>query len=189
MNREDLKSLGLTDEQIDKVMAAHGQATQKLRDANSKLSQQLNDKTAGQTDQATQLEEAQKKIKTLEKSAKQVDDLSKQLDEANGKLTHMKLDTAITSQLTAAKVRNPKAAMALLDPDVLKLDDDGNAPDISEQIKALQQSDSYLFDEGQKSNYSPSAGKPETPDPTQAMIDAFTGGSSKQTAETSDNEK
>lgn len=43
-----------------------------------------------------------------------------------------------------------KAAKALLDPDLLKLDDEGKAPDLSEQIKALQESDGYLFDEGVK---------------------------------------
>ncbi|WP_127849585.1 hypothetical protein [Lacticaseibacillus hulanensis] len=104
MNREELKNLGLTDEQIDKVMAAHGQATQKLRDANSKLSQDLSDKTAGSTDTAAKLEDAQKQIKALEKKAGQADDLSKQLDEANGKLTSFKLESAVTNQWTAAKV-------------------------------------------------------------------------------------
>lgn len=164
MNREELKGLGLTDEQIDKVMAAHGQATQKLRDANSKLSQELSDKTAGSTDTAAKLEDAQKQIKALEKKAGQADDLSKQLDEGNGKLTSFKLDSAVTNQLTAAKVRNPKAAMALLPKDVLKLDDEGNAPDLSEQIEALRKSDGYLFDEGTKSNYTPAGGEPGTPD-------------------------
>lgn len=183
MNREQLKNLGLTDEQIDKVMSAHGQATQKLRDANSKLSQELSDKTAGQTDKDAQIEELTKQNKALTKKAGQVDGLTQQVDELNGKLTTNKLNDAVTSQLTAAKVRNPKAAMALLPQDQLKLDDDGNVPDLSDAIKALQESDGYLFNEGTKSNYNPSEGKPDTPDPTQAMIDAFTGKTSTPPAE------
>nr|WP_054678613.1 hypothetical protein [Lacticaseibacillus sharpeae] len=87
MNREELKNLGLSDEQIDQVMANHGKATQKLRDANSKLEQQLSDVTAGNSEQGTKLEDANKQIKALTKKANQVDDLTKQLNEANGKLT------------------------------------------------------------------------------------------------------
>nr|WP_054678616.1 phage scaffolding protein [Lacticaseibacillus sharpeae] len=75
-----------------------------------------------------------------------------------------------------------KAAKALLDPDLLKLDDEGKAPDLSEQIKALQESDGYLFDEGVKGNYKPSDGKTGSPDLTQAMADVFKTGLPTQDA-------
>ncbi|WP_407893507.1 phage scaffolding protein [Lacticaseibacillus sp. N501-2] len=176
MTREELKAMGLSDEQVDQVMASHGKATQKLRDANNKLSQQLDEATTGSTEQATQIDDLNKQLKAANKKAGQVDDLSKQLEAANGKLNQSTLDAAVNAQLSKAKVRNAKAARALLDPDLLKLDNEGKAPDLTEQIAALKESDGYLFDEGTKNNYKPNSGKGGTPDMTQAMVDAFKGG-------------
>lgn len=42
--------------------------------------------------------------------------------------------------------------------DEIKLDDDGNLTGLDDQIKSLQKSDGYLFDEGSKQDYQPNNG-------------------------------
>ncbi len=61
----------------------------------------------------------------------------------------MKLDFAIEKALTVAKAKNTKAVKALLDMDKVKLDGD-QLLGIDEQLKALQQSDPYLFGDAGK---------------------------------------
>lgn len=173
MNRDELKALGLNDEQINAVITSHGKATQKLQDENASLNQKLTNATVAGSQSATTIEDLNKQLKAANKKGGQVDDLTKQLEAANGKLNQNTLDAAITAQLTKAKVRNPKAARALLDQDLLKLDDEGKAPDLSEQITALKESDGYLFDEGTKNNYKPAGGDPDPKNAAQAMADVF----------------
>lgn len=61
-------------------------------------------------------------------------------------LAQMKLDAAVERSLTAAKAKNTKAARALLDLKDAKLDEKGEVVGLSEKIKELQKSDTYLFD-------------------------------------------
>ena len=66
MKREDLKNLGLTDEQIEKVMAEHG------KDITS-LQEKVNDGLK------SQLDERDKQLDSLQKSSKDIDDLNEQI--------------------------------------------------------------------------------------------------------------
>ena len=72
MKREDLKNLGLTNEQIEKVMAEHG------KDITS-----LQEKVNGLTNECdclkSRLDERDQQLVDLQKNSKNVDDLNEQI--------------------------------------------------------------------------------------------------------------
>lgn len=58
----------------------------------------------------------------------------------------MKLDSAIDAAITAAKGKNARAIKALITPGSVKLDKDGKLEGFDDQLKAIRESDAYLFD-------------------------------------------
>ncbi len=91
------------------------------------------------------------------------------------KLSQTRLNSALDGELSKAGVRNTKAIKGLLDMNEIKLDKEGNLTGLDSQIKSIKQSDSYLFNEGQKQDYQPSNGKPAETDPVQQMVNVFKG--------------
>ena len=85
------------------------------------------------------------------------------------KLSQTRLNSALDGELSKAGVRNTKAIKGLLDMNEIKLDKEGNLTGLDSQ------SDSYLFNEGQKQDYQPSNGKPAETDPVQQMVNVFKG--------------
>ncbi|MGQ5708820.1 phage scaffolding protein [Lactobacillus sp. PSON] len=177
MKRNQLKELGLTDEQINQVMDLNG------KDINS-VKEEVSTLTTANENFKSQIAERDKDLKNLRSQVKDNEDLSNQFKELQGKykndttkltneLNQTKLNNAVDRKLSANNVRNVKAVKALLNMDSVKLDDNGNLSGLDDQIKTIKQSDSYLFNEGTKQNYEPSNGKPATTDQTQAMIDVF----------------
>lgn len=87
MNREELKELGLTDEQIESVMKSHGKAIQsakptdydELKEASTKFEQQLND--------------LQSTVNTQKEVLGGVDDLKKEVE--SYKLKDLKTSIAV----------------------------------------------------------------------------------------------
>ena len=158
MNRDTLQKFGLSDEQVNQVMAEHGKDLEKSKGAESELEQlkqQNTDLTSQIGDRDKQLkdlsgkadgnEELQSQIKALQESNKQ----SKTDYEAN--ITKLKRDGAIELALREAKAKNPKAVRALLDGDTIKVDEDG-VHGLKEQLEQLQTSDAYLFTEPDTGN-------------------------------------
>ncbi len=102
-------------------------------------------------------EELKKQIETLQAENK------KAAEEWQAKMAQMQLDFAIEKALAAAKAKNAKAVKALLDMEKVKLEGD-RLIGIDEQLKALQQSDPYLFGDSGKvggGTNPPGAGNPE----------------------------
>src|SRR5690606_6805857 len=155
MKRDFLKELGLDDEAISKIMAEHGKTVNALKDDADKvdtLEAQLNDLKNQIKDRDTQLEDLAEKAKGNEDLLKQINDL-KDLNEKTAKdyqdkLNAQKLEFAIERSLAEAKARNPRAVKALLDTEAIKLDGD-TLLGLEEQLKSLQESDSYLFGDGE----------------------------------------
>lgn len=71
------------------------------------------------------------------------------------KLDKQAFDFSLEKALTGAKVRNPKAVKALLDTDSIKLDGE-KILGLDDQIKALQESDNYLFESEEQEDDKPS---------------------------------
>lgn len=61
-------------------------------------------------------------------------------------IKQLKIDNAIDSAITSAKGRNSKAIKVLLDLEKIEVTEDGNIKGLSEQLKEIQKTDSYLFD-------------------------------------------
>ncbi|MEK3890243.1 phage scaffolding protein [Bacillus sp. FSL K6-3431] len=159
MNREFLKGLGLTDEQIDKAMIEHGKTVNKTKE----------DLTSAQSERDSlkvQLTERDTQLETLKTKAAGNEDLTAEIERLKGenstataelqaKLDKQAFDFSLEKSLTAAKVRNPKAVKALLDTEKIKLDGE-KLLNLDDQLEALKASDAYLFEEEQQQGGKPS---------------------------------
>ena len=115
MDKEALKALGLTDEQVAKIHEDYGKnyvtkAQFNERAGELKHEKEEREKTAKALDDLKKQHESdadfQKQIAELQKAAKDREaEYAKQVEQ-------MKLDSAIDKALTGAKVRNTKAASA-----------------------------------------------------------------------------
>lgn len=180
MKREELKKLNLTDEQIDKVMSLHGADVERMKSKSEELSK-TNESLQ------SQIAERDKDLKSLKKQAGDNEELNNQFKDLQSKykqdtenlskeLQQTKLNSAVDSELGKAKVRNTKAAKALLNMDEVKLNDKGEVEGLDNQISSLQKTDGYLFDQGNKEPYQPQGGGGNTdPDPIAAMTNIFKG--------------
>lgn len=120
-----------------------------------KQSKEMSDQLKALNDKANLSDEYKKQIADLEEAQKKAQaDFEKQM-------TDMKHATALDKALSLAKVKNAKAVKALLDDSKLVYGDDDKIVGLDEQIKALKESDSYLFEDANSSNPSgPSFGIP-----------------------------
>ncbi|HFD1648354.1 phage scaffolding protein [Enterococcus faecium] len=148
MKREELKELGLTDEQIGSIMALHGVTVNELNSRVSTAEQQA-------TQYQEQLEKNQNELNDFKANAKGNEDLTKQLEDLQSRfdeiktsseqqIADLKKSSAIDIALTQAGAKNIKAAKALLDSESLELTDEGSKG-LNEQLAALKESDGYLF--------------------------------------------
>lgn len=132
MNKEDLLTLGLTDEQAEKVLAEMAGLLKQLKDRDKQLADLQ--KAAGDN------EGLQKQIKALQQQN------AEQQKAHAAELAQLKLDNAIDNALSSAGARNNKAVKALMDLSSVKLGEDGKLQGWQEQLEALQKSDGYLFE-------------------------------------------
>lgn len=156
MRRDVLKENGLTDEQIDFVMAENG------KDVNA-----LNDKVNGLTSERDglqkQITERDSQLDGLKKTTKDNDDLQaqiKQLQDDN-KVTKQQYQDQLAAQsksfkiegaLRDAKAKNIKAVLSLIDTDKIEVAKDGSLSGLTDQLDAVKKSDGYLFDTNKPQN-------------------------------------
>ena len=115
MNTDDLKSQGLTQEQIDFVMAEHGKVVNPLKSDRDSFETQLKDaKATLKSFEGVDISELETKIKDLTK------DLQKKDEDHNREIQDMKFNSAIKDAILKAGGKNEKAVMAILDIDSLK---------------------------------------------------------------------
>lgn len=156
MNREQLKELGLTDEQIESVMKEHGKTVNATK-------QELDTVTSERDNLKEQLIERDNQLNDISEKVKDSDELTAEINrlkeenknatqELQEKLEKQAFEFSLEKALTGAKVRNPKAVKALLDVESIKLDGE-KLLGLDDQLKALQESDAYLF-ESEESNES-----------------------------------
>lgn len=144
MKREELKDLGLTDEQVNKVMASHGKALQALQ-------QQVTDLTSERDSFESQVKESSKTIKGLQEQAKgneeaqkSIQEWQKKAEEAQMALTNTQKNNAIDLALRDAGAKNSKAVKALLDSETITFKD-GKISGLDEQIKSLREAEDSNF--------------------------------------------
>ena len=106
------------------------------------------------------IQERDKQLEQLKNAAGNSEELKAQIEqlqaenqkaaeEWQAKMAQMKLDFALERALATARAKNPKAVKALLDMEKVKLDGD-QLLGLDDQLKALQQSDPYLFGDSGK---------------------------------------
>jgi len=149
MKREDLKGIGLTDEQIGSVMAMHGADINPLKESVTALTTERDSAKEQVTTLTGQLDQIQKDNKGNADLKAKIDELKEANDkakkDAEASLAAVKLDSATKLALTQSGAKNIKAVEALLDRDALKLDDKGNLNGLDDQLKALKEADDSKF--------------------------------------------
>lgn len=152
MKKEELLELGLTEEQIQGVFKLNGQ------DINSIKSERDNLKS--------ELEVANNKISELG----DYEDVKSEVEKYKNEISDLKLNHSIENSLMKSKVKNPKAAKALLDIEALKNSKNFDS-DLENQIKSMKESDSYLFEvEGSSVGGASSVNEPNVKDMTYSQM-------------------
>lgn len=148
--KELLERLAKGESTLDEVLKALDEA-----DKEKVPRSRLNDKIAEVKELEKQLKDRDTQLDDLSKKAKGNEDLMKQISDLQdlnkqtaadyqAKLDKQAFDFSLEKALADAKAKNPKAVKALLNTDAIKLDGE-NLLGLEEQLKALQESDSYLF--------------------------------------------
>ena len=168
--KELLKKAGVEEEKVDSTIADINKELPKYFIPKDKYNEVAEAKKKLETDlqgRDAQLEQLKSAAGNSEELKKQIEQLQaenkKAAEEWQAKMVQMQLDFAIEKALAAAKAKNAKAVKALLDMEKVKLDGD-QLLGIDEQLKALQQSDQYLFGDSGKvggGTNPPGAGNPE----------------------------
>lgn len=149
MKRDFLKSLELSDEAIDKIMAENGNDINGLKAKQQELEKQVEDYKAQVTERDKQLESLKKSAGDSESLKEQISKLQEENKQTSkdyeAKIKQMSIDNAVTLALTNAKAKNAKAVKALLDLNNAELDGE-SVKGLDKQIEKLKESDAYLFD-------------------------------------------
>lgn len=154
MKKDFLAQLGLNEEQAQAVLVQYDKDVTSIKASNEQLQAQVDELQ-------TQVGDRDKQLKKLEKAAgdnvelqKEIADLreknEKQANEWQTKISEQSKNFSISNALRDAGAKNVKAVTALLDMDKVSVDDNGNLIGLSDQVKALQETDAYLFAQKQE---------------------------------------
>lgn len=150
MKREFLKNMELTDEQIDAIMAENGKDVNGLKEQVNSLTSEKDGLQSQLNDRDTQLKDLKGKVKDSDELTAEIDKLQKANKEAKEKyeadLTAQQKSFLVDKALTNAGARNAKAVSSLLDLDSVEVKD-GQLTGLDDQLKALRESDGYMFKE------------------------------------------
>lgn len=149
MKREMLKELGLTDEQIDKIMTENGNDIEKHKAAAETSKAELDGLK-------TQLAERDKQLKELQANTGDNAALKEQLEalqQANKEqkaafeqqMQELRFQAALQTELLKADVVDADLVGVKLDKTKIKLNDDGTVSGLAEQLEGLKKDYSFLF--------------------------------------------
>lgn len=139
MKREDLKAMGLTDDQVNTIMTQNGQDIE-----NAKQNAIATEKARADGLQ-TQLDTLTADLTTARNEAITANDMKTRLEAAEAKVKAFQRSTAIHDGLVQYKPRDAKMLAKLLDDSKISIADDGSISGLAEQVEALKQSSGYLF--------------------------------------------
>jgi len=154
--KEILKKAGIEEGKLDSVISDISKELPKYFIPKDKYNEVAEAKKKLETDiqeRDNQLEQLKNAAGNSEELKAQIEQLQaenqKAAEEWQAKMAQMQLDFAIEKALAAAKAKNQKAVKALLDLEKVKLDGE-QLLGLEDQLKALQQSDPYLFGDSGK---------------------------------------
>ena len=154
MKTEFLKSLNLSQEVIDKIMAVNGKDIAVEQKKAEKVIQERDSYKLKAESLETQVNDANTEIQKFKDM--DIDGIKKAADDwketaekakadADKQISQMKFDYALSAALTGAKAKNAKAVKALLDMDGLKFND-GKIVGLDEQLAQIKADNDYLFE-------------------------------------------
>ena len=154
MKTEFLKSLNLSQEVIDKIMAENGKDIAVEQKKAEKVIQERDSYKLRAESLETQVNDANTEIQKFKDM--DIDGIKKAADDwketaekakadADKQISQMKFDYALSAALTGAKAKNAKAVKALLDMDGLKFND-GKIVGLDEQLAQIKADNDYLFE-------------------------------------------
>ncbi|WP_295728642.1 phage scaffolding protein [uncultured Limosilactobacillus sp.] len=150
MKREDLKEMGLNDDQIASVMTAYGKEVNPLKEQLDSLTSERDSLQQQVSDRDGQLDDLRKnagKNEELEAQIKQLQDDNKaNATKYQNELAAKEKSFKIEGALRDAKAKNVKAVISLIDTDKVSVKKDGTLDGLTDQIDAVKKSDGYLFD-------------------------------------------
>ncbi|MDI6572759.1 phage scaffolding protein [Leuconostoc lactis] len=150
MKTEDLTAIGLTKEQVDSVFKLHGQEVNDLNAQVSTLTAERDGYQSQVDDVTTKLNDAKAATGNNQELTSQLQQLQSDLDsakqEAENRVSQTKVDYELKLALKENGALNDKAVSALLDRDVIKLDNEGKITGLSEQIEAVKTENPFLFE-------------------------------------------
>jgi len=154
--KELLKKAGIEEGKLDGVIADINKELPKYfipKDKYNEVAEAKKKLEADIAERDKQLEQLKAAAGSNEELKKQIETLQaenqKAAEEWQAKMAQMQLDFALERALATARAKNPKAVKALLDMEKVKLDGD-QLLGLDDQLKALQQSDPYLFGDSGK---------------------------------------
>lgn len=161
MNTEELKALGLSDEQIKKVMASYGKAINAEKEKQQAELQAKDDTIKARDKDLKDLKKTADE-ETLAKIAELQEKHKAELKEANDKAAKAMLEGKISEVLGHSKARNVDLLRKALNSEEISLNAEGQLIGLKEQISKLQETDAYLFDLGTSiGGTDPNSGKQE----------------------------
>ena len=154
--KEILKKAGIEEGKLDSVIGDINKELPKHFIPKDKYNEVAEAKKKLEAD----IQERDKQLEQLKNAAGNSEELKAQIEqlqaenqkaaeEWQAKMAQMQLDFALERALATARAKNPKAVKALLDMEKVKLDGD-QLLGLDDQLKALQQSDPYLFGDSGK---------------------------------------
>lgn len=180
MNRESLKALELSDEQIEKVMAENG------KDVNYYKSQ-LEEKDNSVQSLESEKETLSKQITTLEKKANDYDSLEEQNNKLQEEIKDYKiqvssndLDKQILKEVSK-DAHEPDDIFLFLDRDKFNRDEEtGELTNFHEVMSELREDKPYLFNQANTSNEDGGSEEEDTPPPNNNYKSGGQSGNGKQ---------
>lgn len=148
MKREQLRDLGLTDEQLGSVMALHGQTVNGLNTSLATAEQERDQFKEQLNTNQTELDGLKELAKGNEEVTAQLTELQGKFDQVSTdsavKLAAQKKDFAIQLALKEANSVDEAIVLGLLDKDTIKVTDDG-LQGFKEQLETLKEGKPFLF--------------------------------------------
>lgn len=145
LSRKFLNELGLEKDQINAIMDKQGELIESHKDAlkekESEINQLKND-IKKRENEIESLNNSEIKKEDYDELQKKYEELEKK---SNDDIANVKKSFLIDKELTNSKAKNVEVLRKQLDFDKITLEED-KITGLSEQIKALQKSDAYLFD-------------------------------------------
>lgn len=150
MKKEDLISLGISDEQAEKIITLH---TNSVKDFIPKA--RFDEVIKEKNDLKTQMTDLNGKITELGKLAPENESLKAKVTEITEDQKKIASDYKQKIQdvrseavIAASKAKNSKAVRAVIDWEKVTWDDDGNPKGLSEQIEEFKKGDNaFLFEQ------------------------------------------